>query len=262
MAKKSRKALKELERRNELGGYSDAEFDAEFARSYRSDLISVAIRVVTLVIVFGLLARAIRSHQLPPWLLLAPLAFEFIAIFWVGWILSRFIVNCPAFRKSAGSFGLVLFWTLLIGGLGAAAIQFNPGGRGDAVSFAQALDKAWRLIVATELHWAMLAMLVALIAGTVPEVTRWKEKGGVFVWATIMTAGFRVAVMFLMFFFGIFFVALGSDALFGHSSLRARNQTWFVYWFLLIAEVLTLVLSVAMHRDTVAKQRAPGKTKA
>jgi len=259
MAKKKTLAADEVIQRRELGGYSDAEFDAEFARSYRSDAINVAIRVVTLVVVFWLLARAIRSHDLPPWLLLAPLAFEFIAIFWIGWVLSRFVVQCPAFTKSAGSFPLVLFWTIAIGAAATAAIQFNPGGHRDPMPVSESLRAGWRLIVATDLHWAMLAMLAALIGSTVPEVTRWKRERGVFVWTSIMTAGFRVAVIFLMGFAGIFIAVFLGDALFGYGELRYRNLTWAVYWFLLVAEVLTLVLAVAMHRDTVAKQVAGRK---
>ena len=256
MGKQSRMARDELERRRELGGYSDAEFDAEFARSHRSDLPSISIRVVTLVVVFVLLARAIRTHDLPPWLLLAPLAFEFIAIFWIGWILSRFIVPCPTFRKSAGSFALVLVWTVVIVAAAVAAIQFNPGGHSEPRPFADAWRAAWQLVVATELHWAMLAMLAALIGGTVPEVTRWKRERGVFVWASIMNAGFRIGVMFLMGFFGIFVVAMFGEALFERGGLAGRNMAWAVYWFLLIAEVLTLVLSTVMHRETLQKQQA------
>ena len=261
-SKRKKQSSQEAERRRELGGYTDAEFDREFARSQRSDVTSVSIRVFTLIVVFGLLARAIRMQGLPPWMLLLPLAFEFIAIFWIGWILSRFIVQCPAFTKSAGSFILVVVWTGIVGALGAAAIHFNPGGGTEPVPLATALDAAWRLVIDTEMYWALLAILAALIGGTVPEVTRWKRERGVFVWATIMNAGFRVGVIFLMLFFGVFVaVVFGEFILDSIGGIHGGGVTWIVYWFLLAAEVLTLVMSVLMHRETLAKQKAPAKTK-
>ena len=51
----------EAEQRRELGGYTEAEFDREFVRSHRSDWASITTRVATLLIVYGLLARAIRA---------------------------------------------------------------------------------------------------------------------------------------------------------------------------------------------------------
>lgn len=75
-----------------------------------------------------MLARAIRSHDLSPWLLLLPMAFEVLLIFWIGWILSRFVVSCPAFRKSAGSFALVVFWSIaIIGAVFRIGILFLLG---------------------------------------------------------------------------------------------------------------------------------------
>lgn len=246
----------------QLGGYTNAEFDAEFARSQRSDLTSIAIRVVTLVVVYGLMARAISSDNLPPWILLLPLAFEFVAIFWIGWLMSRFIVPCPAFRKSAGSMVLVLVWTVMICLIGTAVILFNPGGGSHPASLHSALDAAWRLVISSDMHWALVAILTALIAGTVPEVTRWKRERGVFVWVTIMNAGFRVGVIFLMLFAAVFVIALAGEFILENvGGMDGGGVTWIVFWFLSAAEVLTLALSVAMHRDVLAKQSAPAKPK-
>lgn len=260
MEPKLRSAQEEAEQRRELGGYSEAEFDREFARSQRSDLASVAVRVVLLVIVYGLLARAIHRFDPPPWLLLLPFASEFLAIFVVGWFLSRFVVSCKTFRKSAGGTGLLLFWMLLIVGAMAAAIVFNPGGAGRADTPQQAFAEAWQWLLRTDLHWALAAMFAALVGSTFQEVVRWKQEGGVFVWASIMSAGFRFGIAFLVAFLATFILIFAGDFLLpvvaelfagGGSAL-----TWVVYGFIVLVEVLTLVVSVAMHRDALKPKSA------
>lgn len=257
------------EERGELGGYTHAEFDREFVRSHRSDWASVATRVVTLVIVYGLLARAIHRHDPPPWLLLLPFVAEFLLIFWLGWFLSKFVVSCKTFAKSAGSFTLVLVWSLLMGGALFAAIVLNPGGAGRADSVAVVLHEAGTWILRTDLHWALLAMAAALIGATALEVMRWKAQGGVFVWAAIMTAGFRLGIAFLVAFLGAFILIFAGDLLLplverlfsgGGSAL-----TWALYGCIVLVEVLTLVAAVAMHRDAMkpeqARIAAPQKSK-
>ncbi len=268
MAAMSRKSRSDTEQRRELGGYTEAEFDREFVRSQRSDALSVAIRAVTLVVVYGLLARAIKSHDLPSWLLVLPFAVEFLVIFWLGWFLSRFVVSCPAFRKSAGSFGLVLFWSLLLAGGMGAAIVFNPGGE-PAPAGAAALHDAWNWVVRTDMHWALLAMLAALIVGTAQEVMRWKQVGGVFVWTSIMTAGFRLGVAFLMAFFGIFVAVFAGEFIVDLADARLQFGgtvlNWVLFGFIVLVEVATVVVSVLMHRDAMnsksEKVAAPAKPK-
>jgi len=261
MAKKRSKTTDDAQHRRELGGYSNAEFDAEFARSHRSDVVSIAIRVVTLIVVFGMLARAIRSHDLPPWLLLLPMAFEMLVIFWVGLVLSRFFVSCPAFAKSAGSFALALFWSIALVGAFIAAIMFNPGGESRPVSFHAGMADTLQWIVRTDLHWTLLAMTAALLASTAQEVTRWQRERGVFVWASIMNAGFRIGIIFLLGFFGFIIAMLSggwlvetvAEALFAYTG---RPLVWAFYAALLIVEIITLIVSTLMHREALAKQAA------
>lgn len=245
----------EAREREELGGYTHAEFDREFVRSHRSDWASVATRVLTLIIVYGLLARAIHRHDPPPWLLMLPFVAEFLLIFALGWFLSRFVVSCKNFAKSGGSLGLVLFWMVLMGGAMVAAIVFNPGGTGRAATPMLALREAGAWIVRTDLHWALLAMAAALIGSTALEVMRWKRERGVFVWASIMTASFRLGIAFLVAVVGGFILVFAGDVLLpvveamfigGGSAL-----TWAVYGFIVLVEVLTLVVAVLMHRDAM-----------
>ena len=92
----------EAEQRRELGGYTEAEFDREFVRSHRSDWASITTRVATLLIVYGLLARAIRAHDPPPWLLVLPFVVEFLLIFWIGvWPASPIDKTMPVVARQA-----------------------------------------------------------------------------------------------------------------------------------------------------------------
>lgn len=253
----------ETQEREELGGYTHAEFDREFVRSHRSDWASIATRVVTLAVVYGLLARAIHRHDPPPWLLMLPFVAEFLLIFALGWFLSRFVVSCKTFAKSAGSLGLVLFWMVLMGGAMVAAIVFNPGGAGRAETPLLALREAGDWIVRTDLHWALLAMAAALIGSTALEVMRWKQERGVFVWASIMTAGFRLGIAFLVAFVGTFILIFAGDILLpvveAMFSGGGSALTWAVYGFIVLVEVLTLVVAMLMHRDAM---KPPSERKA
>jgi len=260
MAREPKVPKSEAEQRRELGGYSEAEFDREFVRSQRSDLASVAVRVVLLVIVYGLLARAIHRFDPPPWLLVLPFASEFLAIFVVGWFLSRFVVSCKSFRKSAGGTALLLFWIVVIVGAMAAAIVFNPGGADRADTTQQAFAEAWQWVLRTDLHWALVAMLAALLGSTFQEVARWKQERGVFVWAAIMTAGFRFGVAFLLGFLGVFVAMFAGEIILGVLgallSESGKALTWAVYGFIVLVELLTLIVAVAMHRDALKPKSA------
>jgi hypothetical protein len=243
--------------------------DREFVRSHRSDVASVAVRVVLLFIVYGLLARAIRAHDPPPWLLALPFVVEFLLIFWVGWFLSTFVVSCKAFAKSAGGIVRVVISSLIFGGAMLVAIMVNPGGTSEAESLTMALHEAGQWILRTDLHWALLAMVAALLGSTFQEVVRWKQEGGVFVWASIMTAGFRLGVGFLVAFFGAFVIVFAGEwispwfeaGVFG----VGRPLTWALYFFILLVEVLTIVVAVLMHRDAMKPKEetkaAPQKSK-
>jgi hypothetical protein len=105
-------------------------------------------------------------------------------------------------------------------------------------------------------------MAAALIGSTALEVMRWKQQGGVFVWAAIMTAGFRLGIAFLAAFVGAFILIFAGDVLLplverlfsgGGSAL-----TWAVYGFIVLVEVL-------MHRDAMKppseRKAAPAKSK-
>lgn len=239
----------------EIGGYTEAEFDREFARSHRSDWASIATRVATLLIVYGLLARAIHTYDPPPWLLALSFVAEFLLIFWLGWFLSIFVVSCKTFAKSAGGIVRIVVSSLIFGGAMWVAILFNPGGTSRPESASAALQDAVAWVLRTDLQWALLAMAVALIGSTALEVMRWKQERGVFVWASVMTAGFRLGVAFIVAFLGTFLLVFLGEwiapwfeaGVFG----IGRPLTWALYFFIVLVEVLTLVVAVLMHRDAL-----------
>lgn len=242
--------------------YSEAEFDAAFVRTHRSDWASVAIRALMLLVVYWLLARAIRKEALGVGFVLLPLAVEILAIFWVGWIMATWLVSCEAFRRTAGSLVLAIAWTLVILGLIAARLGLG----GDPTHFDTAhipanLAIVWTKVRDSGLSWAMLAAVAALVLATIPEILRWRREGGVFVWTSIMNSGFRLGVMVLLAFVGGLVAIIGAEFVLPVTSEgRAAWWPWVAYWFLLVADVLTLGISTAMHRDIGRKakpQRRP-----
>ena len=82
--------------------YSDGEFDRAFYRVLGSDWRYILVRIVMMAVVFWLLARAILRFDLGPSFLLLPLAVEVLVMCWLGFLLSRTIIDCPAFRKTSG----------------------------------------------------------------------------------------------------------------------------------------------------------------
>ncbi len=259
MSRKSKAEQREAaERRRQLGGYSDAEFDSALARSQNSDAFSVGVRLITLAAVFWLMARAIQIHGVPAWLLVLPMVVEFIVIFWVGYFLSRFLIDCKAFAQSAGSLGLTLTWTiiLLIGVLAAAA--FDPQSEDlRSAHIATGLVSGWQQVRNAGLHWVILVSMLGLLISTTFEVLRWRRLRGVFVWTSIMHTGFRLGVMFVLGIFAtVALILLGdflASALSDWRQLAGPAIAWAVFGFLLLSEFLTVIISALMHREALKK---------
>jgi hypothetical protein len=256
----------EAEQRRQYGGYSEAEIDAALVRSQRSDPLGVAIRLATLGAVYWLLARAIKDGLTAPFVVL-PLLLELLVVFWGGQLLKR-VVDCKAFRQSAGGLPLTLAWTVGIGLLILGMLSWDSAtGQPDPARLPQALSAAQASIVEHGLHWALLAMFGGLLFGTIHDLSYWKRHGGVFVWTAITATGFRLAVLFLLGFVGVIVgTVLGEFVLMqlSHSGwlplLRAQGWAWPVWAFLLLLDVGVVVLATLMHRDLSA-QAAGSKPK-
>lgn len=241
-----------------VGPYREQDFDAEFLRTHRSDWASIALRLALLAGIYWLLARAIRTEQLSAGFVALPLVLEFIAIFWIGWVMATWFVSCETFRKSAGSFGLALFWTILIVGAMAGFLAWDERAeRLDPALIPQHFDAAWSRIRGSGLHYAIGLAIAGLVVSTVPEVLRWRRKGGVVVWTSIMNSGFRLGIMILLAFVGGLLGILAGEFLLPLlPAERAALWPWAVFWFLLVADVATTVVAALMHRDLGRKARS------
>lgn len=258
------RARDEAMQRYENAGYSDAELDAALLRSQGSDVFSVGTRLVAIVVVFGLLARAIQDGLTAPYLIL-PLIAELLAMFWIGWLMSRTVVRCPVFRKSAGTLGVVL-WTLVIA-LGMAAwLAYDPTAGDMALGrIAANAAAAWATIVANGLHWAVLVAVLGLCVSTVMEIQAWRQTGGVFVWTAITTTGTRIGLLILLgfvamvpaMFVGPMVVSLLEAQ--GWLALLSQGQwAWPVWAVLLALDLGVLIVLTLMHRELV-RSRRPAK---
>ncbi len=98
-------------------------------------------------------------------------------------------------------------------------------------------------------------MVLVLLGSTYQEVMRWKQIRGVFVWTSIMTAGFRIGVAFLLGFAGVFIAMFAGDLFVDLADVRVRGGgtvlNWLLFVFIVIVEIATLVISVWMHRDAM-----------
>jgi hypothetical protein len=257
MNRPAKPAPNPIEPRRPPGGYSDQEFAAALLRSQRSDPFSVTVRALTLVLVFGLLARAILRFGLSAWLLVLPMVVEFIVIFWVGWWLAHFVIDCPAFRKSAGSTGLTLAWTAVIFAIPLGFAGRNAAGVWHWAQVPYGLAAGWEAVLAAQMHWVILLSLLGLLVSTGIEVQHWRRQRGVFVWTSIMQSGFRLAVVLLLAIIGGLLLAmLGDFILQPLADPSGKPLAWAVFGFLLVAEGLTLILSTLMHRDAQKKSAA------
>jgi hypothetical protein len=241
-------------------GYSDAELDAALLRSQRSDLSGIVLRLAVLVVVYTLLAQAVQAGLSSPYLLL-PLLVEMLAVFWIGWLLSRHVVDCPAFRKSAGSFWLTVAWTLAALFVLLAVLAYDRGqGQFALAHIAPAAAEAAHSVRAHGLQWPILALLGGLALSTWFDMQQWRRDGGVFFWASITTASFRIALGILLGTLGaIPLLIFGSTALglaerFGAVDLLSRQLwAWPVWAALLLLDIGVVVLAAAMHRDLLRK---------
>lgn len=238
----------EEEQRLEGGGYTDAEFNEAMLRSQRSDPLTVAIRLGTLVAVYWLLARAIAQFKLPVSLLWLPLAAEFLAILWIGRFAIKPFVDCKAFARSVGGWFAFLFWNGVVVGAYVAALAWDSNTRGFAGAFAE----RWALMRESGMHYAIAAAILGLLLSSIVEVVRWRARRGVFVWTSIMTSGFRIGVLFLC---AMIAVVLG--IVFARSLERSGvNWSWVVFGFLLFVDLATLVAMTFFHRELLGKKRA------
>ncbi|MGD9582169.1 MAG: hypothetical protein AB7V26_00660 [Lysobacterales bacterium] len=248
----------EREQRRELGGYSDAEFEAAMLRSQRGDRASLALRILTLALVFTLMARSILHHHTPAWLLVLPLIVEWLVIFWLGQALARWRIDCKAFRRSAGGLGLTLGWTLAFALLALGFAGYDEGtSTWQLAQIGDGLSSGRQQALAAGMHWVILVAVGGLALSTWVEWRQWRRVRGVFVWTSIMQTGFRLAVMLLLGIVAVFLLAMfGSSLPAGFFGRSSPALAWAVFAFLLLCELLTLVIATLMLREAAAKAKS------
>lgn len=247
-----------------LGGYAPAELDDALRRSQRSDPMTVAFRLIGIVAVYVLLARALLSGLDGAGLLL-PLLAEALAVLWLGGVLALAVVPCPAFRASAGRGPGIAIASLLLLAAGVGLLYAVPGLRG-----ANGIDLAavgpW--LHRHQMHWALLAVVAGLVLTTANEVLAWRLRGGVqggvFVWTglTFMATRFGLVILLglvlgvpLALFAGALHERIEGSAWL--ATLAANQWAWAVWGVLLLLDLSTLVVLALMHRDL---SRMPPRT--
>lgn len=250
------------------------EFDEQFRLGWKSDVLSVLLRLAVIALGYGLLARAISEAGLGPGYVVLMFLVELVVVMWLGWALSRTLVREPVFQRVAGKVWVPIGWTLAVLTPYLGVLAFQSGGD-TSQAFSQLaawVERAWT----SGFVLAIAAVLAGLAADTWGDVRRWQARGGrdVFVWPATMQVGLRfAAILALPFLLLIPAIAIGSVAHLlcsggGQSSYVGSKEyvdlavcfgaspeasfsggmAWTLFAWLLLAELLVLFGGAWLHR--------------
>lgn len=236
--------------------YTDIEYDKAFAGALGSSRSYIITRIIMLVLVFWLLARGIVKYDLSGSLLLLPIAFEFLLMLWVGWLLSKTVIDCRAFKMTAGRTTHVLVLTLIVLGIGTTMLAVQDGNF-DIGRVVPGWRWVWQRMLDTGLVWALVVEAVWLVGSTIPEIARWRRTGGKFVWTSTFDTTLRLAALFFIVLGGVFFGILLGDFIGGWLQ-SPRGLAWGVYGLLIAIEVGALMIGVFVHRQATQKSQLKG----
>lgn len=225
--------------------YTNSDLDQAIASHVRSDWPFVIYRLLILAVVFGFIARAILRFDLPAGLVVVPIVLEYLFVVWIGYALSRYVIDCPAFRAQAGSIKIALVLT----GVVVFVVLFALAAKDGSFSLTRIPDEwthAWRLSVESGLIWSIAVGTAGLVFATLPDIHRWRRHGGKFIWGANMHNSMRFGVI-VIFIFPIMFLGAWVDESLGGWNESQRLQ-WIVLGCLLALELLTLGIGVSMHR--------------
>ncbi|MEM7704784.1 MAG: hypothetical protein AAF358_04480 [Pseudomonadota bacterium] len=211
----------------------------------QTDQGNALIRLITLVLAFGLMARAIVVHEVSAAFLLVPLAAEILLSLWTAIILSRTLVDCPDFGSDNLSSTIII--TLLIGLISLAVACF-PAEGGFAPAQAPAawvagVQELWR----TGLLLAVIVDAVGLWLASIRDVRRWQHQGGQFVWTAGFGSGMRILVCVLLLIPAPLVIGImaGPD---GEMFQSPSTRAWVTWSFLLCVELALVAISVVTQR--------------
>jgi hypothetical protein len=242
------------------GPYTDEQWERALVAAERSDTLSIAIRAITLVVVYALLARAIVTGLTGAALLL-PLVIELIAMLLVGWLVMRPLIDCRKFRKTAGGIvhNLIFLALLLAAVYGLLRIDARIA-LPDRMTLTTTLEMLAPLREDTALLLAIAAAVVGLLISSLSEALHWRSRGGVFVWTSINFIGTRLAVLLVLGFLGAFILlpAWALESLPDRNSplveaLATQQWAWPVWTLLLVLDAGALGMLTMMHREAKEK---------
>lgn len=242
--------------------YTEGELDRALVDALRSDRASIAIRGIGLAVAYALLALAIHRHQMPAPLVALPWLVEFVAIQWLGLALASAAVDCPKFVASSRRPVLVVLWTLaVVVPMGIWLAWDAATERPNLMLLPVRAFETARVVVDSGLHWAVLAVLLALVVTSIREISQWRRVGrpGAFVWTATFPLAFRFVAGLLLLFVVPFALPVVSllFGVIGAGEVLQRvldHPAWLVFVALLAIDLFALVASMRMHRDLTAKR--------
>ncbi len=223
--------------------------DKSFRESFRSDPGSIALAATTMAVSYALVARAINQGEIGLRYVVLPWVIEFLAIMWVGVLLTRTWVREPVFEAISGSMKVALGWTIVLGLPFFVLLILQTGF--DTTAMRSGVADAMGRLLSSGMVWACGAVLLGLVLDTQRDVAAWRRDGGTFVWPATHRFALRFAALLVMFFagfFGFWFVMVISGAI-GFEILPASTSPAWIGWgFLLVTDVLVLVGGAILHR--------------
>lgn len=246
------------------GPYTDDQWDQALLTSQRSDLVSVGVRLATLVVVYFLLARAILNGLTGATLLL-PLVLELLALQLLGWLLMRPAISCPKFHRSMGGVvGNLFILALLVGALVALLKIDARIDLPDPLTISAILAALAGLTEDVNLMLAVAAAVLGLATSSILEIMAWRRHRGVFVWTTVMVTATRVAlilVLVLIIGVGVVWPLLAFEVLPAPDSalvqwLSPQQWAWPIWVTLLLIDLGTVLVMASMHRQARDKKAA------
>ncbi|MEM7706175.1 MAG: hypothetical protein AAF358_11510 [Pseudomonadota bacterium] len=223
--------------------------DKSFRESLRSDPGSIAVATTTMAVSYALVARAIIQGEIGLRYVVLPWVIEFLAIMWVGVILTRTWVREPVFRAISGSVRVALGWTIVLGLPFFVLLILKTGF--DVTAMRSGVADAIGRLLSSGMAWACGAVLLGLVLDTQRDVAAWRREGGTFVWPATHRFGLRFAALLVMLFvgyFGLWLLLAISDAVGLELLPKSNSPAWLGWGFLLATDVLVLVGGVILHR--------------
>ncbi|MFK7958130.1 MAG: hypothetical protein AB8B96_18685, partial [Lysobacterales bacterium] len=187
--------------------YSEGDWDQAIGVSLRSDPVFVVSRVFALAVMFWLMARAINHHQVSAALLLIPFTAHWLAMLWTGLVLSGWVVRCPAFRNDYFRPVKVTIMTALLAAMLLTLMRFDSSV--DAVNDGSLWQMMAANLMALKKSGLWIVVLIEILGVALwvwPDIRRWQQKGGKFVWQASIQRGVSAAAMFFLAIAAVFTV--------------------------------------------------------